>query len=103
MFSEFANITIKGIASAVPKHTEENCMYESVLGKRRVKKQIQLTGIYKRHVAEREQRTSDLCYVSAVRLLDKLQWNKEEIGVLVFVTQHPNFATPSTAFFCKRD
>ncbi|MBO5173657.1 MAG: hypothetical protein J6B84_00815 [Eubacterium sp.] len=102
MFSEFANITIKGIASAVPKHTEENCMYESVLGKRRVKKQIQLTGIYKRHVAEREQRTSDLCYVSAVRLLDKLQWNKEEIGVLVFVTQHPNFATPSTAFFLQK-
>lgn len=102
MFSEFANIEIKGIASAVPKHTEENCMYESVLGKRRVKKQIQLTGIYKRHVAEREQRTSDLCYVSAVRLLDKLQWNKEEIGVLVFVTQYPNFNTPSTAFFLQK-
>ena len=102
MFSEFPNIAIKGMASAVPKRTEENCIYESVLGKRRVKKQIQLTGVYKRHVVGKEQRTSDLCYVSAMRLLDKLQWNKEEIGVLVFVTQHPNYATPSTAFFLQK-
>ena len=102
MFSEFPNIAIKGMASAVPKRTEENCIYESVLGKRRVKKQIQLTGVYKRHVVGKEQRTSDLCYVSAMRLLDKLQWNKEEIGVLIFVTQHPNYATPSTAFFLQK-
>ena len=41
------NIEIAGIASCVPKHFEDNMDYGNVLGERRVKRQIRLTGIRK--------------------------------------------------------
>ena len=44
------NIEIAGIASCVPKHFEDNMDYGNVLGERRVKRQIRLTGIRKRQL-----------------------------------------------------
>ena len=54
------NIEIAGIASCVPKHFEDNMDYGNVLGERRVKRQIRLTGIRKRHTSNKNQRASDL-------------------------------------------
>lgn len=99
MIGKFDNIKLQGISAAVPKQIEENKSYENVLGKRRVKKQIAVTGVEKRHVSGWHQRTSDLCYAAAVKLLDKLKWNKDDIKVLIFITQGPNYGHPSTAFF----
>ena len=46
------DIQIAGIASCVPENTEDNMDYGNVLGEKRVKKQIRLTGIRKRHAEE---------------------------------------------------
>lgn len=102
MIGEYSNVKIQGMAAAVPEYVEENQMFESVLGARRTKKQIRLTGVSKRHVAGPRQRTSDLCYVAATRLLDKLQWDKKEIKILIMVTQSANYEIPSTAFFMQK-
>lgn len=102
MIGRFSNVKIQGMATAVPKIVEENNGYESILGKRRTKKQIKLTGVSKRHIAGKEQRTSDLCYAAAVPLIEKLKWKKEEIKVLVYITQGPNYIIPSTAFFLQQ-
>lgn len=99
MIGKFDNIKIQGISAAVPKQIEENMSYENVLGKRRVKKQIAITGVEKRHVSGWHQRTSDLCYAAAIKLLDKLKWKKDDIKVLIYITQGPNYCHPSTAFF----
>ena len=76
------NIKIAGIASCVPRHTEDNMDYGNVLGEKRVKKQVKLTGIRKRHTSRIEQRASDLAICAANDLLTKLDWKKDEIGVL---------------------
>ncbi|MCH5265256.1 MAG: hypothetical protein J1F02_05105 [Lachnospiraceae bacterium] len=102
MTGEFDNVKIQGMAAAVPGYVEENKSFESVLGARRTKKQSKLTGVFKRHISGPHQRTSDLCYAAAVRLLDKLEWNKEDIKVLIMVTQTPNYELPSTAFFLQQ-
>lgn len=102
MIGTFDNIKIQGMATAVPKIVEENMNYAEVLGERRTKKQIKLTGVSKRHISGIEQRTSDLCYAAAVPLLEKLSWNKEEIKVLIFITQKSNYQLPSTAFFLQK-
>ncbi len=102
MIGRFSNVKIQGMATAVPKIVEENNGYESILGKRRTKKQIKLTGVSKRHISGKEQRTSDLCYAAAVPLIEKLKWKKEEIKVLVYITQVPNYVIPSTAFFLQQ-
>lgn len=102
MIGSFNNIKIQGMATAVPSIVEENMDYVGILGERRTKKQIKLTGVSKRHISETEQRTSDLCYAAAVQLLDKLKWNRDEIKVFVYITQGPNYEVPSTAFFLQQ-
>ncbi len=91
------NIKIAGIASCVPRHTEDNMDYGNVLGEKRVKKQVKLTGIRKRHTSRIEQRASDLAICAANDLLTKLDWKKDEIGVLIYMTQSPDYLIPSTA------
>lgn len=101
MIGTFDNIKIQGMASAVPEYIEENANFENILGARRTKKQIRLTGVSKRHVAGKHQRTSDLCYAAALPLLKKLGWKSTEIKVLIYITQGPNYVLPSTAFFLQ--
>lgn len=102
MIGGFDNIKIQGMAAATPSLVENNMNYASVLGERRVKKQIRLTGVSKRHVASPYQRTSDLCYRAAADLIEHLAWNKEDIKLLIMVTQTGNYGLPSTAFFMQK-
>lgn len=101
MIGKFDNIKIQGMCTAVPECVEENKNFESILGPRRTKKQIRLTGVSKRHISERNQRTSDLCYAAVLPLLEKLKWDRDEIKVLIYITQGPNYKLPSTAFFLQ--
>ena len=91
------NIKIAGITSCVPEHSEDNMDYSHVLGEKRIKRQVRLTGIRKRHTSRSQQRSSDLVMCAAEDLLNELKWNKEEIGVLVYLTQSPDYLIPSTA------
>lgn len=99
MIGKFDNIKIQGMSSAVPEYVERNMSFANVIGKRRAKKQIKITGVEERHISGKHQRTSDLCYAATLPLLEKLQWKREEIKVLLFITQGPNYCHPSTAFF----
>lgn len=101
MIGKFNNIKLQGMCAAVPECIEENKNFESILGPRRTKKQIRLTGVSKRHISERKQRTSDLCYAATLPLLEKLKWSKNEIKVLIYISQGPNYKVPSTAFFLQ--
>ena len=101
MRGRFDNIAIQGICSAVPSIIENNEIYASVLGERRVKKQIKLTGVGQRHISSQAQRPSDLCYAATIRMLDHLKWNKNDIKIMILITQGPDFALPSTAFFLQ--
>lgn len=101
MIGEFSNVKIQGMASAVPQYIEENTNFVNILGARRTKKQIQLTGVSKRHISGHQQRTSDLCYAAACPLMEKLNWKSDEIKVLIYITQGPNYILPSTAFFLQ--
>ena len=54
-------------------------------------------GIEQRPIAKKSQTAADLCFEAAEKLIDALQWQKEEIQILVFVTQTPDYITPATA------
>ncbi len=99
MNAKIENIVIQGISSYVPENFEDNMDYISLLGERRIKKQIKLTGIRKRHTSLKFQLSSDLAAFAAEKLIRELGWNKEEIGVLIFVVQkrEGDYIIPSTA------
>ena len=91
------NVEIKGIACAVPDHIVNNEDYYEVFGEESVRKFINLTGVKTRRVAIDEQCTSDLCYVAAKSLMEKLNWEPSSIDALILITQTPDYATPATA------
>ena len=102
MTKSFENIRICGIAASVPSHIEENSLAMGILGERRCKKQIKMTGVERRHVSEIGQTISDLCYPAAKKLMEHLNWEPESIKVLILVTQSQNYRTPSTAFLLHK-
>lgn len=102
MYGKYDNIKIRGIASAVPTQVIDNVKCAEKLGDRRAKKQVMLTGIRHRHCMKEGQSASDLSCVSAERLLQKLDWDRNEVRVIVNVTQSADLHTPSTAMVIQK-
>ena len=75
---------------------EHNADYNWISQKER-ESLIKNIGVETRHVAEIGTTTSDLCMVAAEKLLSDLQWDKEEIELLVFVSQSRDYLVPTTA------
>lgn len=102
MFGEYRNIKICGISATAPKKFINNLELVDQIESKRAKRQVLLTGINKRHVCEKGQAASDMACVAAESLLKKLSWKRDEIRVLIFVTQTPDVSTPSTAMIIQK-
>ena len=85
-----------GIAAAVPEPVVNNHDYDWISVAERGLL-IKTTGIEKRHVAKPGQTTGDLCEAAANRLIESLGWKREEIDLLVFVSQSPDHFVPATS------
>lgn len=55
------------------------------------------TSIKSRRLCAPDQFCSDLAVAAASRLLDDLDWRRDEVGALLLVTQTPDLALPATA------
>ena len=91
------NIGIAGIACAVPDNLVNVSDFSERFGEEVTEKFTAGTGICSMYKALPEQTASDLAYKAAEELLAKTRTNREEIGLLVFVTQSPDYRRPSTA------
>ncbi len=90
------NIKLSGLSACVPKHTEDNKNF-SLISEEDRETFINTVGIRYRRVAADGVTASDLCFTAAEKLLNDLNWNREEIKVLVFVTQTPDYLIPNTS------
>lgn len=92
------NVSVRGIAACVPRRIEENADYQ-YLDSETLAKYISTVGVERRHCAIHDGSvcTSDLCYASAEKLLGELNWNREEIGLLTFISHTADYKLPSTA------
>lgn len=93
-----SNIKISGIVSTVPVNVFDNEKYANEKKDRRMKKQVNLTGIEKRRVSIDGQDAGDLATVAAKQLMKNIGWEKQEIDIMIFVTQSSYLQRPSTAF-----
>ena len=91
------NVGIKGMACCVPDNIVKSEKYNTIFGEENVGKFINMTGVKSRHIALDEQCASDLCYLAAKKLIEKLGWEPSSIDALVFITQTPDYAVPATA------
>lgn len=97
MEGKYTNVKIAGMASAVPSLVMDNKDYIDLFGKRRVLKQVKMTGVERCHKSLRYQKTSDLCMCAARRLIEHLKWDLSQIKILIFITQNSDYDIPSTA------
>jgi 3-oxoacyl-[acyl-carrier-protein] synthase-3 len=90
------NIAIKGMSSVVPKEVRHNKDYDYI-SKTERDFLIKTTGVEEKRHAPKGITTVDLGELAAKRLLEALDWKKEEIDLLVLVTQSRDYYLPSSA------
>ena len=95
-FFSISNVSVKGISACVPKTSEENSDLSLFKGDDG-SKFIASTGIERRRIVDKNTTTSDLCYCAAEKLITELQWDKNDVDCLVFVTQTPDYILPATS------
>lgn len=91
------NVKIAGMAACVPERVVENRDY-TLLPPEEIKKYIETTGVERKHCAIHDGSicTSDLCQKATEGLLEKLGWNKEDVDLIVFVSQTCDYRLPAT-------
>ena len=95
-FIEAVNISIKGIAACVPKKIQKTSDLE-IFSKKEAEVFEQNTGIKQRHISDGTICASDLCLQAAKNIIQKLNWQKDEIDVLIFISQTPDYILPATS------
>lgn len=93
----FKNVGILGMAAAVPGNRIINREYTHYFPVEEVSEIVEKTGIEERRFAPDGMCASDLVYAAAERLITDLKVSKEEIDLLVFVSQTPDYRMPATA------
>lgn len=99
--STLHNVRFAGMASCVPKRivsNMEDCPPSLRSERERLVRNI---GIQTRRICPEWQCFSDLAFVAAEKLLDELQWQREEIDALIVVTQSPDYLIPATAIILQ--
>ena len=86
-FIKIENISIVGMATAVPTQTSINTN----------EKFITTTGVSEKRISDNKICTSDLCFEAAEKLISDLVIDKNDIEILIFVSQTPDYKLPVTS------
>lgn len=82
----FEQISIKAVAAAVPAH-----VHTFDQNSRRAQRFSQQMGIDEVHISLTEQTSLDLGYVALTSALEHVAWSAQELDLVVFNTQSPDF------------
>jgi len=98
MKNTIKGIKISGVSVALPSQKIPVTNYNEIFGKDVVQKFIETTGVESVCRSVPEQTASDLGFEAAKNLFEKKQINKAEVGILVFISQKPDFRSPASSF-----
>lgn len=94
MIKAINGIQIEGISCCIPTKRLLNKDFKN--NKKRLRA-IKAIGIESRPVSTKGICTSDLILKSAKHVLKKINWKANEIDILIFVSQTPDYLTPATS------
>ena len=92
----FDNVVLRSIAAAVPAQRESNLDFDLVPEAERAFL-IKTTGVREKRKSPGGQTCSDLCLHAANALFDAGHVQRDEIGLLIFVSQSSDYYLPATA------
>ena len=104
IFSRFDDVKIAAIAASVPAKVMDiaNRLNDPNEDPKFIKSFMKNTGIRMRRKSGYEQTASDFSFTAAKQILDSGYYKPEEIGVLINLTQTPDYRTPSTALVLQK-
>ncbi len=94
---QVSGVQIAGLACAVPERELGLAETAEQFGAEEAQKIAESTGVRSRPVAAPELCTSDLCLAAAERLLHQMQWERDSIEALIFVSQTSDYVLPASA------
>ena len=98
---KFSNVGIAGISAAVPVNKIYNFEYTDYFSKEEVKQIVEKVGIFERRFAPEGMCSSDLCFAAAEKLISDMDIDKSDIGLLVFISQTPDYRMPATSILLQ--
>lgn len=99
---KYNNVGITAMAAAVPSNVIDNYKYDlDVFPEEDVKKVVDKIGVYERRFADEKTCSSDLCYAAAEKLIADNDINHNEIDLLVFLSQTPDYRMPATCYLLQ--
>ena len=104
VFSSFEDVKIAAIAASVPETVIDIAakLDDPNEDPKFIKQFMKNTGIRAKRRSGYEQTASDYSYTAAKQIMDAGYYTPEEIGVLINITQTPDYRTPSTAMTLQK-
>ncbi|MGE6211959.1 ketoacyl-ACP synthase III [Comamonas aquatica] len=99
--STLHNVRFAGMASCVPRRVVSNLEDCPPAQRSERERLVRNIGIQTRRLCPDWQCFSDLALVATEKLLQDLQWQREEIDALIVITQSPDYLIPSTAIILQ--
>lgn len=93
----YNSVGITALAAAVPQHVIHNYEYTTFFPADQVKEVVDKVGIFERRFADKDTCSSDLCFAAAEKLIEDNCINRDEIDLLVFISQTPDYRMPATS------
>ena len=97
----FEGVGIAAMAAAVPHTVIDNYKYTDYFPADQVKEVVDKIGIYERRFADAATCSSDLCFAAAERLIADNDIDRNEIDLLVFISQTPDYRMPATSILLQ--
>ena len=98
----YKNVGISALAACVPSRVIDNYKYDlDIFPEDDVKKVVDKIGVFERRFADKETCSSDLCYAAAEKLLTDNNIDRNEIDLLVFISQTPDYRMPATSILLQ--
>ncbi len=104
VYSEYDGIRISCIAASVPENKVDIAAMADDPNEdpKFVKSFIKKTGIAGKHKCGLDQTAADFSYTAAKQIEAAGKYTPDEIGILINVTQNPDYRTPSTALVLQK-
>ena len=96
-YLNFNGVGVTAMAAAVPKRVIKNREYTEFFSEEEAVAIVEKTGIEERRFADEATCSSDLCFAAAEQLFADNDINREEIDLLVFISQTPDYRMPATS------
>lgn len=96
-FLNFEGVGVTALSAAVPRTVIENLTYTQYFPEDQVKEVVEKVGIYQRRFADEKTCSSDLCFAAAEKLILDNDIDRNEIDLLIFISQTPDYRMPATS------